>query len=195
MAEHVRRVRRNWVLIVIAAVVAVLGLWVSIQVNALGDRVRKAEDDRQILTEQVQRLGGVPLVSPSAGPPGERGETGPPGLQGATGPSGPPGRDGKDGAQGERGDVGRTGTQGSPGLRGETVTGPKGEPGADGKDGTDGKDGSPGPEGSPGPRGEQGLRGEAGPPPTSWTFDVGPITYTCTPVESESTTYSCKPGG
>jgi len=204
MGEHVRRARRNWLIIAIAAVVAVLGIWASVQINALGSQLREAEENQQVLVEQVERLGGEPLVSPSVGPPGERGErgeTGPPGQtivgpRGSAGPSGPPGkpgRDGKDGAPGSPGPPGPPGAVGSPGPRGEpgaTVTGPpgpKGEPGEDGKDGVDG---------SPGPQGERGPRGEPGPPPSGWTYtDHLGVTHTCTPVEPGSATYTCKPGG
>jgi hypothetical protein len=200
MGEHVRRVRRNWIIIAIAGMVALLGVWASIQINALGEQLRKAEEDGQILSEQVERMGGVPLVSPSAGPPGERGEPGPPGQtivgpRGSPGPSGPPGRPGRDGKDGAVGPQGPAGVAGSPGPRGEpgeTVTGPPGPKGDKGADGGDGKDGPAGPKGE---QGDPGPRGEPGPPPTSWTFTHLGITYRCTPTEPGSTTYTCEPGG
>jgi hypothetical protein len=199
MGEHVRRVRRNWALIAGVAVAAVLGLWVSIQVNALGERVRNAEDDRQVLVEQVQRLGGVPLVSPSPGPPGERGAvgpSGPPGPQGQPGPSGPPGPQGDDGDDGRNAVDGKDGAAGEPGTPGDTgPAGPKGDPGETGPEGPRGEPGEPGPQGSPGPQGEPGPRGEPGPAPSSLTIPIDGVTHLCTPDPEGSTTYTCKPGG
>jgi hypothetical protein len=191
---------RLWLLPLVVAVVftAVLGA-LMVQINELGERVRQAESDRTILSDQVERLGGTPLVSPSVGPPGERGErgeAGPPGQtivgpRGSPGPSGPAGRPGRDGVAGPTGPPGVAGSPGPKGEPGESVTGPpgpRGEPGADGKDGVDGKDST-----VPGPQGE---RGPAGPPPSGWTYtDHLGVTHTCTPVEPGSTTYTCKPGG
>lgn len=193
MGVHVRRIRRNWLLVAAVAVIGVLVVIISIQINALGEQLRKAEEDSHALADQVEQLGGVPLVSPSPGPPGERGEPGPTGPPGATivgprgpaGPSGPPGRDGKDGAQGPAGAAGSPGPRGEPG---ETVTGPPGPRGEPGKDGADGKDST-----VPGPQGE---RGPAGPPPSGWTYtDHLGFKYQCTPNEPGSTTYTCKPEG
>jgi hypothetical protein len=196
MGDHVRRVRRNWLIIVIAAVVALLGLWASVQINALGDQLRKSEENQEVLSDQVESLGGKPLVSPSVGPPGERGEQGPPGQtivgpRGPAGPSGPPGRDGRPGVAGKDGAQGPAGVAGSPGPRGEpgeSVTGPPGPRGEPGKDGADGKDST-----VPGPQGE---RGPAGPPPSGWTYtDHLGVKYQCTPDEPGSAHYTCKPGG
>lgn len=195
MGVHVRRIRRNWLLVAAVAVIGVLVVIISIQINALGEQLRKAEEDSHALADQVEQLGGVPLVSPSPGPPGERGEpgaTGPPGqtIVGPRGPAGPSGRDGKDGAQGVPGVQGPAGVAGSPGPRGEpgeTVTGPPGPRGEPGKDGADGKDST-----VPGPRGETGP---AGPAPSGWTFEWAARTYRCTPDEPGSTHYTCKPEG
>lgn len=199
MGEHVRRVRRNWLIIAIAAVVALLGLWASVQINALGEQLRISQENQQVLSDQVEELGGKPLVSPSVGPPGERGEpgaTGPPGQtivgpRGSQGPSGPPGRPGRDGKDGVPGPAGVAGSPGPRGEPGETVTGPpgpRGEPGEDGVDGVDGKDST-----VPGPQGE---RGPAGPPPSGWTYtDHRGVTYTCTPDAPGSTHFTCKPEG
>lgn len=198
MGEHVRRVRRNWLIIAIAGVVALLGLWASVQINALGTQLRESEQNQQVLSDQVKHLGGVPLVSPSAGPRGERGETGPPGQtivgpRGSAGPSGPPGRPGRDGKDSiVPGPSGPPGVAGSPGARGEpgaTVTGPPGPRGEAGKDGADGKDGSPG------PKGDKGDPGPTGPPPSGWTYtDHLGFKYRCIPDEPGSTTFTCKPG-
>lgn len=187
-----RRVK-PWLLPLVATVVfAALMVALMLQVNVFGERLRKAEADRDVLSEQVERLGGVPLVSPSAGPPGERGPVGPPGQtivgpRGQTGPSGPPGRAGKDGKDGVPGPAGVAGSPGPRGEPGETVTGPPGPRGEPGKDGADGKDST-----VPGPQGE---RGPQGPPPASWTFTHLGITYTCTPDEPGGTTYTCRAGG
>ncbi|MBN6054502.1 collagen-like protein, partial [Nonomuraea sp. RK-328] len=175
------------VAVVFAAVLA--GLMAQIQ--GVRTDLDAAVRDREVLSDQVERLGGVPLVSPSPGPRGERGPAGPAGatvvgprgLPGPTGPAGRDGKDGKDGAQGPQGVAGSPGPRGEPGA---TVTGPPGPRGEAGKDGQDGKDGAVGPKGD---------KGDPGPPPSSWTFTVAGITYQCTPTETGSTTYTCTPGG
>ncbi|MFI6296695.1 hypothetical protein ACIBEJ_34255 [Nonomuraea sp. NPDC050790] len=176
-----RRQVRAWLLpLVISALFAALMIALMVQVNGLGDRLRRAETDRDLLVEQVEKLGGVPLVSPSPGPRGEQGPTGPAGQTvvgprgptGSPGPSGPPGRDGKDGASGPVGTSGSPGPQGEPGATVTGPAGPKGEPG------------------EPGPRGESGP---TGPPPASWTFTHLGLTFTCRPVEPGSATYRCDP--
>jgi len=194
MAEHARRLRRNWVLIAAAAVLGVLVALISVQIHALGEQLRQAESDSAVLSDQVKRMGGVPLVSPSAGPPGERGPVGPAGQtvvgpRGLPGPSGPPGPAGRDGKPGKDGAVGLQGVPGLKGDPGATVTGPPGVKGDAGADGKDGKDGSAGPEGK---QGEPGPRGETGPAPASWTFTYLGVTYQCTPDEAGSTSYTCK---
>jgi hypothetical protein len=201
MGAHVRRIRRNWVFVAAAGVIGVLVVFISIQIHALGEQLRKAEEDSHVLAEQVERMGGTPLVSPAPGPTGARGPDGLPGPQGEPGPTGPAGRDGapgptgKPGRDGSPGPTGPPGAQGSPGPKGEpgdTVTGPPGPKGDKGEDGKDGTDGAPGPKGE---QGDPGSRGEPGPPPASWTFTHLGITYRCTPTEPESTTYTCEPGG
>ncbi|MGA4992969.1 hypothetical protein [Nonomuraea bangladeshensis] len=128
-AEQKPRSPRLWPLPLVVAVVftAVLGA-LMVQINGLAGRVRQAEDDRTVLTEQVERLGGVPLVSPSAGPPGRRGDMGPQGPPGPAGPSGPPGPSGAAGRPGRDGSPGPTGPPGVQGPKGDA--GAKGEPGA-----------------------------------------------------------------
>jgi hypothetical protein len=197
MGVHVRRLRRNWLLVAAAAVIGVLVVVISMQIHALGEQLRQAESDSAVLSDQVKRMGGVPLVSPSAGPPGERGPVGPAGQtvmgpRGLPGPTGPPGPAGRDGKPGKDGAVGLQGVPGLKGDPGATVTGPpgaKGDAGVNGKDGQDGKDGSAGPKGE---QGEPGPRGETGPAPSSWTFTYLGLTYQCTPDEPGSTTYTCK---
>jgi uncharacterized membrane protein len=204
MGAHVRRIRRNWLVLAAAGVIGVLVVFISMQIHALGEQLRKAEEDSHVLAEQVERLGGTPLVSPAPIPTGERGPAGQPGPRGEPGPSGPAGRDGspgpagkpgKDGTPGRPGPTGPPGVQGSPGPQGEpgdTVTGPPGPKGGKGEDGKDGTDGAAGPKGE---QGDPGSRGEPGPPPSSWTFTHLGVTYRCTPTEPESTTYTCEPGG
>ncbi|GAA3172390.1 hypothetical protein [Nonomuraea roseoviolacea] len=187
MGAHVRRIRLNWLLLAAGATLSALAVVVSMQIHALGDRVRQAEDDRAVLSDQVEKLGGVPLVSPSPGPRGERGAPGPTGTAGARGRDG---EDGRDGERGPTGPPGPAGPQGSPGPKGDpgpAVTGPPGprgepgEPGADGQDGKDGRDGDPGP------------RGEPGPPSSGWSFTYLGVTYRCTPADPGSATYTCQP--
>ena len=184
----------------LAAAVAFAALMAA-GMAAIGDvrsQLRQAESDGRVLAEQVRQMGGVPKVSPSPGPQGERGPTGPAGQtvmgpRGLTGPSGPPGPAGRDGKPGKDGAVGLQGVPGLKGDPGATVTGPpgaKGEPGADGKDGQDGKDGSAGPKGE---QGDPGPRGETGPAPSGWTFTYLGLPYRCTPDEAGSTSYTCKP--
>lgn len=183
---------RSWLLPVIAGTVfaAVLGA-LMMQVFDVREQVRAAEQDNAVLADQVRQLGGVPHVTPSAGPRGERGDAGPSGPPGPPGPSGRPGRDGKDGAAGRPGRDGAPGPTGPPGPPGAQgipgLPGPKGEPGQDGKDGAQGPKGE---QGEPGPRGEPGP---PGPAPASWTFTVAGVTYRCTPDAPESTTYTCTP--
>lgn len=202
--------RRAWHVwpLVVAVVIAVPPAVGMVVIGDVRNQLSAGERDRAVLAEQVERLGGIPLVSPSPGPRGERGEPGraptaqeiqaavtsylaahPPASGRAPTAreisaavtaylrDNPPAR-------------GPAGPSGSPGPRGEpgaTVTGPPGPKGEPGKDGADGKDST-----VPGPKGEQG---DTGPPPSSWTFAIGPVTYTCRPTEPGATTYQCTTGG
>ncbi|TMS00199.1 hypothetical protein [Nonomuraea basaltis] len=173
MGEHVRLARRNWLVIATAVVVALLGLWASVQIGALGEQLRKSEENQEVLSDQVERLGGEPLVSPSVGPPGERGEPGraPTAAEISAAVSAylaahPP-AGGRAPTSSEiaaavtaylkdhppaRGPAGFAGSPGPRGEPGETVTGPPGAKGEDGVDGKDGKDSTvPGPQGERGP--------------------------------------------
>lgn len=184
MARHVRALRKNWLVLVGGGVVALLAVLVSMQVHAFGAQLRQAEDDRVVLSDQVERLGGVPLVSPSPGPPGQRGNPGP---QGSTGPQGMTGPVGSPGPRGPKGDPGQAGVpavNGTPGKDGGQ--GPAGEQGPQGEQGERGE------AGEPGPRGEQGQPGPRGETPAEWTFTHLGVTYTCRPVEAGSTTYRCE---
>lgn len=114
-------------------------------VQDLSHDLRDANEARDALAVQVQRLGAKPV----AGPPGSRGLPG----EGIIGPAGP---------QGERGPVGPTGPEGMPGDTGADGVGEPGEPGTPGQDGASAV-------GEPGPTGPQGAPGPAGPPGTDGT--------------------------
>jgi hypothetical protein len=132
--------------------------WVVITMQALSHDLRTANDARDALAWQVQKLGAKPVT----GPPGSRGEPGPSvtgptganGEPGSTGPSGPPGAPGKDGT------AGSPGASGQPGAVG--ATGPTGPPGAVGPAGPQGDTGPAGPQGEPGPAGPAGTDGHDG---------------------------------
>jgi hypothetical protein len=185
----------------VVGAVAILA-WVILTIHGLSQDLRAANDARDALAAQVERLGGEPV----AGPPGSRGdvgEPGPPGPPGPEGDPGPPGEPGADGATGPRGTAGDDGADGQDGSEGEPgAPGTDGAAGEDGADGATGPAGPPGPEGDPGPAGPQGEpgedgqdgdRGPAGPPPSGWTF-TGPdgTTYECVPDADGSTHYTCE---
>lgn len=142
------------------------------------------------LTEANRRLAEVgeapvmvPSVPPVVGPAGPAGAAGAPGSAGSPGAPGAAGPAGAAGAQGPPGPTGAPGAAGPPGAEGSQ--GPAGASGADGAAGAAGADGQPGPA---------GADGAAGQPPVSWTFAIGPITYTCTrtdPFDPASPTYQC----
>lgn len=126
---------------------ALLVLWL----HSLTDDLRTANQARDALASQVQRLG----ASPVGGPPGSRGEPG----KSVTGPSGPkgdkgdPGEPGPSGSPGPTGATGKTGSSGTDGV---------GEPGTAGATGAVGPAGPAGPQGEPGPAGPEGPAGEDG---------------------------------
>nr|WP_237330462.1 collagen-like protein [Streptomyces sp. BA2] len=141
-----------------AAIAGVAALaWVVITMQSLSHDLRTANEARDALASQVERLGGKPV----AGPPGSRGEsiTGPRGPKGENGEPGRPGEKGPPGQDGKAGDDGEPGSDGTDGV-GET--GPPGTSGADGAAGPPGPQGEPGPAGPAGPQGEQGPAGEDG---------------------------------
>lgn len=200
LRTKLRLPRAEWLIGLTAIlVVAFLG-WLAIQVVLLSNDLRTANEARDALATQVERLGGTPI----AGPPGSRGEPG----ESMRGPKGDPGQPGDPGASGEPGSPGPSGSPGSPGPSGSAgedgtpgSPGPSGEPGSDGApgaDGADGEPGPPGPQGEPGPtgppgeRGERGEQGAAGPPPSGWTFEYRGATYECTPDGDGSTHYTCR---
>jgi len=141
-----RRWRRGDFAVVVAAIVlgAVLA-WIVLSLQGLTHELKTANEARDALASQVERLGGKPV----AGPPGSRGESivGPRGLKGDKGERGEPGPSGSPGKDGEDGDDGSNGV---------------GEDGESGVPGTDGAVGPPGPQGDPGPAGPQGEPGPAG---------------------------------
>lgn len=139
------------------------GIFLSIR--SLQVELRSANEARDQLAAQVERLGAKPI----AGPPGSRGEpgkgiigpSGPPGAPGEAGPAGPAGATGPPGHEGAVG-VGQTGAPGTPGADGKTVVGPTGPQGAQGPEGP------PGPQGPEGPQGEPGSAGSSCPEGYSW---------------------------
>ncbi|MFE7106654.1 collagen-like protein [Streptomyces sp. NPDC057575] len=155
--------RRTDLVFTLAAAVALAGFaFLVVTMQGLSHDLRTANEARDALAQQVERLGESPVAGPPGsrgqrgqsvvgppGPQGGQGEPGPIGPTGPVGPSGSPGTDGKDGAAG----VGSPGPTGAPGADGQSVvgpagpkgdTGPAGPPGADGKNGTDGRDGKSG---------------------------------------------------
>lgn len=190
MAEHARRVRRYWVIAAGTLSFAALFFYVSAQINSLADQLRQAESDRQVLSTQVQQLGGIPRVSATPGPRGQPGVQGSAGPQGVTGARGPQGVPGTPGATGKPGPSGASGRPGVPGPQGSP--GPTGPAGASGQPGPAGERG---PQGEKGPKGDPGARGETGPPPSSWTYTWLGVTYRCTPDTPGAATYTCKPEG
>ncbi|MFD8771471.1 collagen-like protein [Streptomyces sp. NPDC059916] len=126
------------------------GVWFASQ-------LRTANEARDALATQVQKLGGKPV----AGPPGSRGSVGPIGLRGPAGPPGPAGANGIDGADGSDGKSGSKGASGAPGRDG--TDGDIGSAGTAGRDGVNGTDGATGPQGPQGEKGERGPQGEQGP--------------------------------
>lgn len=157
MSAH-RVPRRDPVALLLGVLLALLVAYIWWQTSQLTHDLRAANEARDALASQVQRLGGKPVT----GPPGSRGEpgpsvTGPPGPSGPPGPPGPSGRTGAN-ATGEPGEDGVSGADGQPGEPGQD-----GEPGSPGSDGAQGPAGPAGPEGPQGPPGEQGPRGDQGP--------------------------------
>lgn len=172
--------------VLVGSVVVITAFLVFIYVGLLalaGDRDELAQRQKELkaeiataqaqagaLVEQVEGLGGTPVVEPPRviipGPEGALGPPGPQGVQGPAGPGGPPGAAGAPGAAGPQGEPGPAGEQGPQGPQGER--GPQGEPGADGRDGQ---------------------------PPQSWTFTFANQTYTCTrddPFDEDRPTYTCQ---
>jgi hypothetical protein len=138
-------------------------------VQDLSNDLRDANEARDQLAVQVQRLGAKPVAGPpgSRGQPGEgivgpvgpRGETGPVGPEGPVGPSGKPGGNGANGSDGADG----VGEPGAPGENGASVVGPAGP------------QGEPGPAGQPGERGSDGADGRDGQTcPTGYSLQPPP---------------------
>ncbi|MEU0522777.1 collagen-like protein [Streptomyces niveus] len=138
---------RSWRGNALAVAGAALAGGAFLTVQDLSTDLREANEARDALAVQVQRLGAKPV----AGPPGSRGLPG----EGIVGPAGP---------QGEQGPVGPTGPEGEPGDDGADGVGEPGEPGSAGKDGASavGEPGPAGPQGAPGPAGPPGANGSDG---------------------------------
>lgn len=116
----------------------------------------EAQIAAQRLADQVERLGGKPVIDPGDLPTIE-GPVGPAGLPGLPGLPGVAGLDGEDGKNGKNGKDGQDGEDGAPG--------PAGPVGATGPAGPQGE------QGPVGPQGEQGDVGPAGPPcPAGYTL-------------------------
>lgn len=166
--HHRRGVPRAEAIGILTAVafLAFMG-WLAVQVVQLSGELRDANAGRDVLYQQVQRLG----VPPAAGPRGDPGQS----IVGPPGPEGRPGRD----APTPTPIPGPSGAPGPAGPPGQNATGTPGKDGKDGANGTSGADGAP---------------GSAGQPPTSWTFTSGKDTYTCTRApgfDPASPQYTC----
>lgn len=152
-----------WHTAVYAVIFTILAVFTYLVLDDLTNRINTATDRADAneagvaaLAEQVEDLGGTPVITPSDIPAnGTDGEDGEPGPQGDTGPAG---EDGEDGENGRTGAVGADGGTGAAGTAGEP-----GEPGSDGAAGAAGADGAPGEPGPAGPAGAQGEVGPAGP--------------------------------
>ena len=164
----------KWPVLLIPLVVLVASLLSSllIQVGKVADENKKLRETSQVLQQQIEDMGGHPVIEVIPGDEGPRGKPG------------PPGRDGQDGEPGPRG------LQGEPGEDGEP-----GPPGEDGKPGPQGPQGPQGEQGPPGERGPKGERGPQGPPgkdapSTVYLYGVGPLgeDYICI---REGDSYHC----
>jgi hypothetical protein len=115
-------------LVLALLVIVVLG---RLDQERLRDDLVDARANQDALAQQVENLGGNPVVDPEdfVGPQGIQGIEGEPGADGAQGDPGP---------EGAQGATGATGDPGPPGPQGEQ--GPTGPAGADGADGEDGQD-------------------------------------------------------
>lgn len=165
----------------------------------LAQQVLDACQDNQKDTADVQALceKAVKVDQGTAGPTGAHGEQGPIGLTGPQGPIGPQGPVGPEGPRGFTGVEGSTGKTGADGATGDPgAAGPPGEAGSTGPQGPAGPPGPAGPQGETGPQGPQGERGPDGPAgyPQSFTFQIGPQTYTCTDPDNDHN-YDCQPSG
>jgi hypothetical protein len=150
-----RRLRRRaWHGDLLAVLGALLAGAAFLTVQQLASDLRAANEARDALATQVQRLGATPV----AGPPGSRGKEGR-SVTGARGPKGDPGDPGPPGEPGPSGSPGPSGPPGKNGAAGQSGTDGVGQAGATGPAGPAGP---PGPQGEPGPAGKDGQNGAAG---------------------------------
>lgn len=149
--------RRSWLGNLLAVLGALLAGAAFLTVQQLASDLHAANQARDALATQVQRLGGTPV----AGPPGSRGEPGRNGTDGAgvAGPKGEPGEPGAPGEPGPSGSPGKNGKNGTDGTNGESGSDGTGQTGADG---AAGPAGPPGAQGDPGPAGKDGQDGKDG---------------------------------
>jgi len=160
MVKVLRIAHRNAWVFVLCILIAIGAVFVNVKISGIGERLHAAEDDRQVLAQQVRSMGGTPVVSASPGEPGS------------------PGASGNRGIPGVRGPVGNGGSPGVPGVIGPT--GPSGAPGAAGQPGQDGTPGQPG-IGEQGPQGEKGDKGEKGDQGEQGPTGPAPATVFCQP--------------
>lgn len=149
-----------------------------IQVMRVSEENDQLENSAESLAQQVEDMGGQPVIRPEdlrQGPRGEQGDRGP------RGPRGPEGDRGPRGPAGERGPIGPQGSQGDTGSEGER--GPQGEAGSEGDQGPQGEQGPAGPQGETGPQGPPGADGRT------------PAEMTCTRTEPLGDTYECSVTG
>lgn len=189
------RIHPWWHTAVYLVLFAILAAFTYSVLDDLTDRINSANERADVneagvaaLADQVEGLGGTPVVTPEdlpeAGADGLPGNDGDDGADGADGADGTNGVDGVDGTDGTDGDPGATGASGTDGGAG--ASGTPGEPGAPGSDGAAGAMGEPGPagpQGEPGPAGPQGETGATGPAgqdgETGATGETGPAGQTC----------------
>jgi collagen triple helix repeat protein len=186
MRRTIRTFRDEWPRIMAVFFVLILLFnWVDAKVDLNNQRndeqqlqgqVNNALRNMGVLAQQVESLGGEPLVTPGdvaaqIGATGATGLTGPRGPQGDPGPAGPAG---PEGPKGDKGDPGEPGDATAPSL------GPPGPPGVTGEQGN---------QGEPGPQGPQGEPGQS---VTSFEFDFLLSHYVCTDEDADGT-FTCVP--
>lgn len=171
-----------------AAIVAIVGMLAlmaiaviqSVTVRDQSSIIATLSANNDLLREQVQDAGEIPVAPPAETVVG---------AQGSPGPAGAAGADGRDGTSVISVTCGSNGQWVVLYSTGRVQT----EVGSCvGTSGTNGADGAPGAPGAPGATGPAGSPGE---PPTAWTFDWLGFTYSCTrtdPFDASAPTYECE---